>query len=237
MHQLKRNMPLHVRSLPTIPAALASLIETRRVGGKVHHEHIAGLGSIDAPPSVRSRLLFWSKLPARLARLSNRVAPAEQVKICAAIHARIPMVTADEARARQIEVCEADERFWNSIGDHFADMAESHDNMAEGSKLRSAQAQAAAGDAKSHARAAQARLTRLKAGETVEGGLLDQPMTQEDMLKIVGWTTADLHHAWQLGLIDQAGLTGEFIAKISSHQERAEKRLAREFARRARCRP
>jgi hypothetical protein len=29
-----------------------SLVETRRLDGKVRHEHIAGLGSVECPPSV-----------------------------------------------------------------------------------------------------------------------------------------------------------------------------------------
>jgi hypothetical protein len=32
-----------------------SLIETRRVASKVRHEHIAGLGSVEVPPSVEAR--------------------------------------------------------------------------------------------------------------------------------------------------------------------------------------
>jgi hypothetical protein len=49
-----------------------SLIQTRRVAGKMHTEHIASLGSVDADVSIRERLAFWSKLPDRLARLGNR---------------------------------------------------------------------------------------------------------------------------------------------------------------------
>src|SRR5215510_1726404 len=44
-----------------------SLVETRRVGGKVRHEHVAGLGSIETPPSVDARLAFWVRLHQRLA--------------------------------------------------------------------------------------------------------------------------------------------------------------------------
>jgi hypothetical protein len=51
----------------------ASMMLTRRVAGKMHTEHIASLGSVDAEVSVRERLAFWAKLPERLARLGNRV--------------------------------------------------------------------------------------------------------------------------------------------------------------------
>jgi hypothetical protein len=51
----------------------ASLIETRRDGRKVRHEHIASFGAVDVPPSIRERLAFWAKLPQRLDRLTNRI--------------------------------------------------------------------------------------------------------------------------------------------------------------------
>ena len=85
------------------PTPSASLMQTRRVAGKVRSEHIASLGSVDADVSVRERLAFWAKLPERLARLGNRVGPDDQAKIYGALHARIPMVTPDEQRAIQEE--------------------------------------------------------------------------------------------------------------------------------------
>ena len=79
----------------------ASLMQTRRVSGKMRSEHIASLGSIDAEVSVCERLAFWAKLPERIARLANRVGSDEHAKIYGALHARIPMVTAEEQRAIQ----------------------------------------------------------------------------------------------------------------------------------------
>jgi hypothetical protein len=66
-------------------------MHTRRVAGKMHSEHIASLGSVDADVSVRERLAFWAKLPERLARLGNRVGPDDRDKIIAALGARIPV--------------------------------------------------------------------------------------------------------------------------------------------------
>ena len=65
----------------------ASLIETRRAGGKIVTKHIGALGSVDAAVSVRERLAFWSKIPARLAKLGNRVSHDEHPKLYAALHA------------------------------------------------------------------------------------------------------------------------------------------------------
>jgi hypothetical protein len=71
-----------------------SLMQTRRVDGKVRSEHIASLGSVDADVSVRERIAFWAKLPGRLDRLGNRVAAAEHGKIYGALHAREPNAVA-----------------------------------------------------------------------------------------------------------------------------------------------
>jgi hypothetical protein len=92
----------------------ASLMQTRRVSGKMRSEHIASLGSVDAELSVVQRLAFWAKLPERLARLGNRVGLDDQAKVYAALHSRIPMVTPDEQRAIQEKNAEDDERFWDA---------------------------------------------------------------------------------------------------------------------------
>jgi hypothetical protein len=87
-----------------------SIVETRRVGGRVRHEHIASLGSIETPLSVANRVAFRQRVHERLAKLSNRIDPATQGKIRGDIHSRIPMVTPDEQRGLQLENAEADER-------------------------------------------------------------------------------------------------------------------------------
>jgi hypothetical protein len=50
-----------------------SLVETRRVGGKVRHEHVASLGSILQAMTVVDRREFWRRLEPRLAALGNRI--------------------------------------------------------------------------------------------------------------------------------------------------------------------
>ena len=94
----------------------ASLAQTRRVVGKVQTEHIASLGSVGLDISIRERLTFWAKLPARLERLSNRIGSDDaRPKIYGALHARIPMVTPDEQRTMQLENAEDDERMWDAL--------------------------------------------------------------------------------------------------------------------------
>ena len=64
-----------------------SLIQNRREGGKVRHEHIAGLGAITVPSSAADRIAFWRHLHDRLSALSlcenrattNRCGPTRSV--------------------------------------------------------------------------------------------------------------------------------------------------------------
>jgi hypothetical protein len=72
-----------------------SLVETRRMDGKVRNEHIASLGSVPMPPEVDDRLAFWKRLHERLANL-DRVNGGMQAKILEKIHVRIPMAMPDE---------------------------------------------------------------------------------------------------------------------------------------------
>jgi hypothetical protein len=70
-----------------------NIVETRRVGGKVRHEHIASLGSIETPLTVADPVAFWQGVHQCRAKLSNRIDPATQGKIRGDIHTQIPMVT------------------------------------------------------------------------------------------------------------------------------------------------
>jgi hypothetical protein len=76
-----------------------SLIETRRISGKVRHEHVASLGAVDVLPTVADRAAFWQGVYERLSKLSNRIDAAAEGKILGQVHARIPMVTIEELRA------------------------------------------------------------------------------------------------------------------------------------------
>jgi hypothetical protein len=53
-------MLVHFRETPY--GLAMSLVETRREKGKVRHEHVASLGSIETPPSVAARIEFWRGL-------------------------------------------------------------------------------------------------------------------------------------------------------------------------------
>jgi hypothetical protein len=82
------------------PYGLAmSLVETRRENGKVRHEHVASLGSIETPLTAAGRVEFWRQLHERLAELSDRLDGEMQGNVLGAVHARVPMPSGDEQRA------------------------------------------------------------------------------------------------------------------------------------------
>ena len=49
---------MFARFRPSLYRLQVSIVETRRVGGMVHHEHSASLGSIETPLSVANRVAF-----------------------------------------------------------------------------------------------------------------------------------------------------------------------------------
>jgi hypothetical protein len=150
----------------------ASLIETRRIAGKVKHEHIAGLGAINPTLAAVDRVAFWKEVYERLSRLSNRIDDAVQVKILGELHARIPMVTVDDLRKVQLENAEADQRFWSQ---NARDM---NQETLDGNKALAASVQATIKDtqaglemAGARATAAAERVDKIKKGGDVLGGL------------------------------------------------------------------
>ena len=113
-----------------------SLVESRRIDGRVQQEYVASLGSVPVPPSLQDRLAFWQRLHERLSRLSNRVPADIQGKILGDIHARIPMVTLDEVQAAKIEAAEADERFLSRLHGMHTEQMEGHGRLIAGAEAR-----------------------------------------------------------------------------------------------------
>jgi hypothetical protein len=62
-----------VRFRETAAGLQGSLVETRRIDGKVRYEHLASLGSVPASPSVADRIAFWRRVYETLAELANRI--------------------------------------------------------------------------------------------------------------------------------------------------------------------
>jgi hypothetical protein len=178
---------MFVRFRETAYRLQCSLVETRRIGRNVRHEHIAMLGSVEVPLTVEGRLAFWQKLHERLAKLGNRLDAAAQGKVMAAVHARIPMAMTDEQRALQLQNAEADERVWSSLRDISQEQADDHKALAAEAERVAANSQAAADNAAANATAAKARIEAIKRGENVEGGL-GKPVDFEQALRAAGLT-------------------------------------------------
>jgi hypothetical protein len=220
---------MFVRFRQTRNRLQASLIETRRVAGKVRHDHIASFGAVDVPPSIRERLAFWASLPERLDRLANRIDDDAVGKIYAAIHGRIPMVTPDEQRSLQEENAKADERFWSGLRDMHAENVEGHEGLIAAAERAIAAGQAGIAEADVKTEAAKERLDRLARGKPVAGGF-DKPMTLEDVIKATGWTASDLRRVRLTHAISEAGGFEMLMAEIHRRHERAENSAGRAVA-------
>jgi hypothetical protein len=207
----------------------ASLVETRRVAGKVRHEHIASLGAVDVPPSIRERLTFWARLPERLDRLANRIDGDAAGKIYAAVHARIPMVTPEEQRSLQEENAKADEQFWSGLRDMHAENVEGHKGLIATAERAIATGQAGIAEADAKTTAAKERLDRLARGETVAGGF-GKPIAIEEVLKADGWTASDLHRVRLTHAISEAGGFEDLLSEIGRRSELAENSARRAVA-------
>jgi hypothetical protein len=200
-----------------------SLVETRRVDGRVRHQHVASLGSIVAPADTAGRIAFWHQLRERLARLANRIDPDIADKILGAVHARIAMPTPDEIRALQLEYAAADERFWSQLAALHESSAAENTGLRGMVEAKIAEASAGAKSAQERAAAAKDRAARLQYGEAVAGGLA-KPMTRAEMLKMIGWNESDVYHANRLGLIDDVpGGMDLLSARLEKGRRRREK--------------
>ena len=126
-----------------------SIVENRRVEGKVRQQHVADPGSVDAwlipefwigiDPiilgkvraddwdlrAMRARVAFWETANPRLARLANQLDPKA---IRMAIHARIPWPKRQE---RELVEARADFRLWQSAYEQRTKMIETHDRVIE----------------------------------------------------------------------------------------------------------
>ena len=178
---------------------------------------------------VRERLKFWAALPDRLARLANRIEAENQTRIYGAIHARIPMVTADEQRALQEENAKADERFWSRLRDMYAEKVEGEKGLLVSTERAIAASQASMAEADDKIAAVKERLERLCRGEAVAGGF-GKPMTSAEMMKAIGWSESDMRRAALLAAIDDAGGWDTMMAEIHSRREASEKAAIRAVA-------
>ena len=210
-----------------------SLVETRRVDGKVRHRHVASLGSIPDPWEIADRIAFWVELHERHTRLSNQISADDLHKVMAAINDRVPMAMSDEQRqlqrenaAQDLDLCSSLHGLNESLlADHKAFAADLARKIAE---MEAGTAQSAAG-----VEAAKERLAKIDRGEEVSGGL-GKATSLEDVLRAGGWTTAEIEHCRVVATMSEAALA-EFKAAVSPsnpNYERRQRAIARDILRR-----
>jgi hypothetical protein len=214
----------------------ASLTETRRQGGKVRHEHVAGLGSVPIAPTVADRIAFWTKLHQRLDTLSNRVDAAQRGAILTAIHARVPMPTLDDHQAVQLERAQADARFWEMLADGYVEQIEGNKKLLATAQRAIAEREPLAADTAAKAQAAKERLAKVVKGEDVSG--IGPPLTRKDLLRLGGMTEAQLRHGERMADICRVDGMFKFVVDEGMRQqERAEKAIVRKLYRTLHPRP
>ena len=194
---------MFVRFRQTAHRLQVGLTATRREGGRVRHEHVAGLGLVPLSPSAADRLAFWTKLHQRLDALSNRIDASQRGPILTAIHARIPMPTLDDHQAVQPERARADTRFWSMLADDYADDIEGQKGLLATAQKAIAEREPLAADTAAKAQAAKDRLARVEEGEVVAG--IPPPRTRKEFLRLTGMTEAKARHCERVAAISAAG--------------------------------
>jgi hypothetical protein len=90
-----------------------SLVETRRIDGKVRAEHVASLGSIAVAMTVADRVKFWKVIEGKLAGLSNRINPDD---LRATVGAKVAVPSKKEVDVADLQEYAA---AWRQIADFF----------------------------------------------------------------------------------------------------------------------
>ena len=138
-----------------------------------------------------------------------------------AVHAKVPMVTADEQRALQLENAKADAQFWDRMADMYAGTATDHKGLAARAERTAAEGEVERAKAAEHAARAKERVERIERGENVEGGLGKQQIDVEAILIDAGWTKADFKRARLLNELGD-GASEELLSEVMRRHKRGE---------------
>jgi hypothetical protein len=229
---------MHIRSRLHHRRLQISLIDTRRIDGRVRQEHVAALGSVPPDMSVQDRVAFWTKLHPRLSRLDNRLDPSTRARIMGELHKIVPMVPPDAAIAGKVETAKRNvktstaprEMFQATINEQKAMLVKLQRDIAAGEAHVAEMADAVKRD--------EDKLSRLEAGEDVPVAKELDAAAIRALLKEVGWTRSDEHRARRMAMLDEEG-HAELIAELRRvvlHDDRRHARALTRVLRRQRDR-
>ena len=214
---------MFVRFRQTVRRLRLSLVATRREGGKVRHEHVAGLGTMSMPLTVGGRVGLWTSLHQRLGRLANRLDDAMRAEILGAVHARIPMPTMKELDALQLEQARQHEKAWQLRHVQTKGIVETNRALRDGAGKRVAEGEPLLAMADEQLKAARERRERIERGERVR--LPGKPPS----LKELGITPAHAQYARAIHALapEQFERFLEFGQRSSDYARRDYARLRR----------
>jgi hypothetical protein len=217
---------MHIRARLHRRRIQISLVDTRRVQGKVRQEHVASLGSVPPDMTPADRLAFWTQVHPRLARLDNRLDQAALAKVMGELHAKVPMVAIGDPglTAGKIEIAEHNAGLWTKVREHTLATVEDQRALVAKLTTKIAESEKLAADAAGFAAADRDKVERLKAGEDVDIG--KKVDFRAELLK-AGFTEADLRHAKRLNAVIEAGLTT--IEELSSFEVDSGDQRGRDF--------
>ena len=133
----------------------------------------------------------------------------------------VPMVTADEQRALQLENAKADAQFWDRMADMHGGTATDHKGLAARAERTAAEGEVERAKAAEHAARAKERVQRIERGENVEGGLGKQQIDICAILREAGWTKADFKRARLLNELGD-GASEELLSEVMRRHKRGE---------------
>jgi hypothetical protein len=170
---------------------------------------------------------FWAQFYPRLDRLANRLDSDSQAKIIAAVNGRVPIVTAEEVRAEQLEVAQAEAKFWGGLEVGHQELATGNEQVAAKASRTAAENRQAAESAGKRATQAKERVARLERGDAVAGSITKIDIDQ--LMRQLGITKADRRHYANVARIHELGAADEYLDAIGSDKRR--RRAARKILR------
>lgn len=201
---------MHIRSRLQHRRLQISLIDTRRIDGRVRQEHVASLGSVPPDQSVKDRAAFWAQVHPRMSRLDNRLDAAARARIMGELHELVPMVPLDTAIADRAGMAARNVKQSASLRDMFQETVEAKKAMVAALQREIAEGEAHVAKMAEAVERDEDKLRRLEAGEDVPVRELSLADVRA-ICKAAGWTRSMFYKAERMQELDEAG-SEEYIA-------------------------